>query len=336
MKKTVITTLAVAMIVFASPVFAQENDLPPAGITPASPFFFAERFFEGIGTFFTFGNEAKAERYLALALERLSEAKALAEEGDERAQDAVALYEEQYEKAKERAAEAEDFDLEARVTDATTRHLSVLDEVLKRIPEQAREQVSAAKERTVSGQIEALRGIAQRDPEAAVDIFARAAEGRLNAAQARADRGGDDDETEVEDVEKALEEFERYAAFGNEISTLAEGIQTGETTVDQLVERATSHYRDVLRDVQSKVPPQAQQSIQRALESAGQLDGRRPAIPTPAQQPQRSIPENSIERVPVNVPPQAGQGDDEVEVENENEAGGPPAGTIPAYPGGRP
>lgn len=331
MKKTIIATLAVALLVTASPAFAQESE-PSAGTTPASPFFFVERFFEGIGTFFTFGNSAKAERYLALAAERLAEAKALAEEGNERAQAAVALYEEQYEAAKERATAAADADLEARVTDATTRHLSVLDEVYEKVPEQAKASIQAAKERSMTGQIEALRGIAQRDPEAAVYIFARAAEGRLMAAQARANRGGDD---EAEDVEEALAEFEQYAEFGNEISTLAGGLQTGETTVEQLVERATSHYRDVLRDVQSKVPPQAQQSIQRALESAGQLEGRRPAIPAPTQQ-QRGIPENSIERAPVEVPSQAGQGADDEEVENENEAGGPPEGVVPSNPGGRP
>ncbi|MEX2014008.1 MAG: DUF5667 domain-containing protein [Parcubacteria group bacterium] len=344
MKKTIIITLTIALIAFASPVFAQEGE-PSAGTTPASPFFFVERFFEGVGTFFTFGNSAKAERYLALAAERLAEAKVLAEEGNEQAVAAVALYEEQYAKAKERAERiAEDtdgnggLDRLAQVTDATTRHLAVLDEVYEKVPEEAKASIQAAKERSMTGQIEALRGIAQRDPEAAVDIFARAAEGRLMAAQARAGAfikfdtiegeavAGDD--SDGDGFADALEEFERYAEFGKEISTLAEGLQTGETTVEQLVERATSHHRDILLDIQSKAPQQAQDAIRRALKEIDKMSPKLIERAAPVQTgrptesvPQRSIPENSIERT---------------DTENENGAGGPPAGTVPSYPSGRP
>lgn len=333
MKKIIITTttIAIALFMMVGPVLAQDSE-PSAGMTPASPFFFLERFFEGIGTFLTFGNSDKAERYLALAAERLAEAKVLAEEGNEEAVAAVALYEEQYAKAKEQVLGIKiDIELEevnARVTDAATRHLAVLDEVLERVPEQAKESIKAAKERSMTGQIEALRGIAERDPEAAVDIFARAAEGRLMAAQARANRGGDDDEEEeVEDVEDAIAEYEKYAEFGTEISGLAQGIQTGTTTVEQLVERATSHHRDVLRDVQSKVPPQAQESIERALDKSTPklMEGVAPVQtgrPAGSVQEQRSIPENSIERT--NTDDET----EEVEIENDDEdrAEGPPPG----------
>ena len=116
------------------------------------------------------------------------------------------------------------------------------------MPEQAKESVRAVKERSISSQLEALRGIAQQDPEAVVDIFARAAEGRLNAVQSRVGRGGDDEE-KAEEVSEALAEYEKYAEFGKEISTLAKGLQTGETTAEELVEQAISHHRNVLRDV---------------------------------------------------------------------------------------
>lgn len=297
MGKIFIITLVAATIVFAGTVFSQENDLPSAGLTPASPFFFIERFFEDVGTFFTFGNSAKAGRYLYLSEKRLAEAKVLAERGDERAQVAIALYERQYESARERASRTEDFDLEAQVTDATTKHLSVLDDVYERVPEQAKASIQAAKERSVAGQIEAFRGLVQRDPEVTVDIFARAAEGRLMAVQMRVGRGDE----ESEELEKVLAEFERYAEFGSEISSLAEGIQTGETNVEQLVERATSRYRDVLRDVQDRAPAGARQSIERALESADRLEGQRPTIPPPARQ--SVVPEEEIEDSSAGITP---------------------------------
>ncbi len=339
MREKIIVIAVLGVFLFSGAASAQTNSLPAAGTTPGSPFYFLDRLFEGVGTFFTFGEANKTRRYLALAEERLAEAQALAERQDsENTEKAAGLYEEQFAQAKERAGRTGELDLEAEVTDATTRHLAVLDQVLERVPEQAREQVRAAKERTMTGQIEALRGIAQRDPEAAIDIFARAAEGRLNAAQARAGRGGDDEE-ETEEVEEVLAEYEKYAEFGREISALAEGLQTGETTVEELVERATSHHRDVLRDVMDKVPPQAQEGIQRALDSAEQLEEGRPAIPAPVQQ--QTAPSNRTQSDdtspgsadPAQLPPQAGQGNDsENDDAGQGQQGGPPAGTS----GGRP
>jgi len=346
MSKKFIAIAILGVFLFSSLASAQTNNMPLAGTTPGSPLFFLDRFFEDIGTFFTFGEANKARRYLALAEERLAEAQVLAEKQDsENTTKATELYEEQFAKAKERAGRTGEINLEAEVTDATTRHLTMLDEVFERVPEQAREQVRAAKARTVSGQIEALRSITQRDPEVAVDIFARAAEGRLNAAQARAGRGGDDEE-EAEEVNEALEEYGKYAEFGREISTLAQGLQAGETTVEELVERATSHHRDVLRDVQGKVPPQAQQNIQRALDRAEQFEQNRSAIPANRGQsdagPNETTPLPEAEQ---NTPgdgfrPESAGGNneneaaEEIEVENENEqgAGGPPEDT----PGRRP
>ncbi|MDP3778531.1 MAG: DUF5667 domain-containing protein [bacterium] len=314
--KKIIAIAVFGVLMFSGVAHAQTSDLPDPGTLPGSPFYFVKGFFEGVGTFFTFGNSAKAERYLALSERRLAEANALAAEGDERAQAAVTRYEEQYSAAKERAERSENIDLEAQVTDATTRHLAVLDGVLERVPEQARESIRAAKERSVAGQLEALRGIAEQDPEAAVDIFARAAEGRLNAANARAGRGSDD-EAEAEEVKEALEEYEKYAQFGQEISTMAEGIRTGETAVEDLVKKATSHHLQVLEDVRQKLPPQAQQQFQRALDSAREVQGLRPAIPAQQQRPTPGA----------QQPPQSQQRGNDVEeneVEVENETGGPP------------
>jgi hypothetical protein len=303
MNKKIIAVAMLGVLIFSGVAHAQTSDLPDPGTLPGSPFYFVKDFFEGVGTFFTFGNSAKAERYLGLAEKRLVEAQALAEQDNERTQATIARYEEQYAKAKERAKRAENIDLEVRVTDATTKHLAVLDSILERVPEQTRESIRVTKERSVAGQLETLRGIAQQDPKAAVDIFARAAEGRLNTANARAGRGGDDEE-KTEEVSETLAEYEKYAEFGKEISTLAEGLQTGETTVEELVERATSHHRDVLHDVESKVPSQARESIQRALDSAGQLEQLRPAVPAPANRDQSDT--GPSETAP--FPPQTEQG----------------------------
>ena len=66
---------------FGIGVSAQETKLPDPGLTPDSPFYFLETIAEGIGTFFTFGDLKKAERYADLAAERLAEVQAVVEKG---------------------------------------------------------------------------------------------------------------------------------------------------------------------------------------------------------------------------------------------------------------
>ncbi len=363
MGKKIITIAMLGVLVFSGAAQAQTDDaLPSAGITPGSSLFFLDRFFENIGTLFTFGEASKAQRYLALAEERLAETKALAEQQDgENTTKAIELYEEQLAEAKERVGRTGEIDLEEEVTNATTKHLSALDEVLERVPEQAREHVRAAKERTMTGQLEALRGIAQRDPERAAGVFAAAAEGRLQAVQAKAERGGDDEE-EADEVEKALEEYGQYAAFGEEIMQIAEGLGTGETEVRTLVERATEQHLQVLEDVKSKVPLQAQDEINRALENAKRMrqllpsdipgrvgpdsDEQRGSAPesesTVPEQGSQFIPQDAQEQIPqqpgsneqdeangsapaetpgADLKPESVGGDNENEIEVEEEAG---------------
>ncbi len=344
MSKKIIAIVVLEVFLFSGAASAQTNDLPSAGITPGSPIFFLDRFFEDIGTFFTFGEANKARRYLALAEERLAEAQVLAErQDDENTTEATELYEEQLTRTKERAGRIGEIDLEAEVTDATTRHLSALDQVLERMPEQARERVRAAKERTMTGQLEALRGIAERNPERAAGIFAAAAEGRLRAAQTRAERGGDDEE-EAEEVEEALDEYGQYAAFGEKISQIAEGLGTGETEVRTLVERATQQHLQVLQDVKVKVPPQAQDSINRAMQNAERVKQFLPVdIPSrvgpdasdqrgDASESDSTVPEQGRQFVPPTtqerIPEQSGNGKQDG-ANDDAPAGTPGAGLKP-------
>lgn len=345
MSKRFIAIVILGVFLFSGVAGAQTNDLPSAGTLPSSPLFFFDRFFENVGTFFTFGEANKARRYLALSEERLAEAQVLAEQQDDKnTTKATDLYEEQLAEAKKRAQRTGEIDLEAEVTEATTRHLSVLDRVIERVPEQARERVREAKERTMTGQIEALRGIAQRDPESAAGIFASAAEGRLRAAQAKAEQGGDDEE-EAEGVEEALSDYEKYAQFGEEISQIAQGLKAGETEVRTLIERTTEQHLQVLQDVKEKVPPEAQDGINRAIQNAervkqflpsdidGQRDGAQESDSIVPERGRQFIPPDAQEGTgrsgeqdetngdaPIETPAEGAGGDDE----DEGTEGGPP------------
>ena len=81
MKAISLLIISVFLFSLGTGVLAQETELPSPGLTPDSPFYFLEMIAEEIGTFFTFGDLKKAERYAILAAERLAEVQAVVEKG---------------------------------------------------------------------------------------------------------------------------------------------------------------------------------------------------------------------------------------------------------------
>jgi hypothetical protein len=178
-KNLSLTALLTAFL-FAGAAHAQTNDLPDPGMLPDSPFSFVESWSEGIGTFFTFGDVARAERHLRLSEERLSEASALAnEEKPEAAERAVERYREQLDRALARAdeARAEGGDTDevlADVSEATLRHQAVLADVYEKVPEQARPGIERAMQASMRGHAQAMRGVSgQRRGEVMRDVEER-------------------------------------------------------------------------------------------------------------------------------------------------------------------
>jgi len=386
MKRILLTTLLFLSLSLGVGVLAQVDELPfpglpaeglpKAGLTPDSPFYFLERISEGIGTFFTFGDLKKAERYAALAAERVAEAEAVVEKGKpEAAQIALKRYEDQLGRAlaKAETAKAKGQKTE-KVTEivakATSKHLAVLEGVLEKVPEVAKaaitraleksknghitalralagenpgkaveinidsskgrlekakqeatkknkekteealedyedfqttleevrgkgktlatlvseerikdiedldeiedeaedisteteDKVKETKERTIDKQKSSLRDVADEDPEKATEVNLKAAEARLNRAKAKAEEG------ETDKVEEAVKEFEIQHKFGEEISQIAQGLGKDITTVEQLVGKATSIHLEILAEVYAKVPEQAKEAIEEAME----------------------------------------------------------------------
>jgi tRNA G46 methylase TrmB len=413
MKKISLILVPLVLLGFVSGVFAQETELPDPGLTPDSPFYFFERIAEGVGTFFTFGDVAKAERYAKLAAERIAEAKAVVDKGKpEIAEKALIRYRGQLEKALAKAEQAQAkgksvSEVTETVAQATAKHLTVLEEVLERVPEQAKAAIIRAREVSVTGQAKALENLANEKPERAADLNIQAIQGRLEKARNKAregDEGGmertitdigvfqtsfekmgkvnktvlgslvseemtgqieDLDEVEdeaenispqiaekvqaikrnaidrqigilgslasvdpekaaeifsqaaerrlnrakqgaedrdAEEASEAVEEFEKYAAFGQEISEIAQGVGKDTTTVEQLVARATAHHLEVLNDVLGKVPAEAKEAIQKAmtvsevgrqqaveaLKEKGALENIRETVPVPWEVRQRA------------------------------------------------
>ncbi len=139
--------------------------LPDPGTLPGSPWYAFKRMSEGIGTFFTFGDAAKAERFLELSERRLAEAERLAAKGEqELAEEAVGRYQRQLENALARAESAKERGLDVdevleKVSEATLKHQEVLAGVYEQVPEQAKPAIERAMNAGMRGHEEALDAI---------------------------------------------------------------------------------------------------------------------------------------------------------------------------------
>ncbi len=148
--KKIILPIIVLSLLFGGVAFAQDDNLPDPGLTPDSPFYFLERIAERIGTFFTFGDIKKAGRHTALAAERLAEAKVMAEkEKPKLLEKTLERYENQLVKALLRTKKAETKGKDTKeitktITEATQKHITVLERVLEKVPEQAKPAIERA------------------------------------------------------------------------------------------------------------------------------------------------------------------------------------------------
>ncbi len=146
--------------------------MPSPGLLPDSPFYFLETIAEAIGTFFTFGDLKKAERYAALAAERLAETQAVVEKGKpEFAEKTLARYENQLNNSIARAERAQVkgqntekvMEVIARVGQATSKHLEVLAEVYNKVPDQTKPVNENAMKASIKGHEKAVEVLKAKD-----------------------------------------------------------------------------------------------------------------------------------------------------------------------------
>lgn len=129
------------------PVFTQAAT--KAGAKPGSFFYFFDRALEKTSLFFTFSSEKKAKKALEYAEERLAEAEELVKENkQEDAKKTIENYQENISlaemEAKEIKDEAKTNDLLSIIASSTSKNQEVLERVLEKVPEEAKEGVQKA------------------------------------------------------------------------------------------------------------------------------------------------------------------------------------------------
>ena len=169
MKATSLLIILIFLFSLGAGVLAQETELPDPGLTPDSPFYFLETIIEEIGTFFTFGDLKKAERYATLAAERLAEAKAVVNKGKpELAEKTLERYRMQLQNSMARAKKAQakgqsTEQVMARIGKATSKHLEVLAEVYEKVPEEAKAAIENAMKASVKRHEKAVEVLKAQD-----------------------------------------------------------------------------------------------------------------------------------------------------------------------------
>lgn len=273
-----------------------EEDLPTPGILPDSPFYGLKRAFEGIGNVFTFGNERKAERAIKLSEKRLSEARAsVEEEKHELSERLMEDYEKNLMKAEEIVERAQErgrnmTQVRERVAKATSRHIEVLENVLEKVPEQAKPAIQRALESSKRGQEEALDRIGNENPGKAANLSLEIAERRMNKARERIER------EDIENAQKIIEDYQQKIERAKEMIEKAE--EEGRD-IEEIVERvseATSRHIQTLEEVLERVPEEAKSGIENALRNSvrGQetaIEALRKSKPEKAEELENEIPE---------------------------------------------
>jgi len=262
-----INILVITAVLFSGTAYAQDEELPDPGITPDSPFYFLDNWGKSVGLFFAFGPEAKARKALEYAEERLAETRAMAAENRVKEMTQAANGYSSFmslvnQRAEEAGHQGSSANLSELVALATSKHLSVLDKVKDRVPEEAWGAISRAREVSINGQKNALQALARQEPERALDINQAAINARLNRAKIKAT------ENVTAEVEAALEEVAELLEIEEEISEAAQIQGTDNAAIAQRIAHATSNRIDVMEGIYDQVPEQARAAIASAMENS--------------------------------------------------------------------
>nr|MCK4929905.1 DUF4382 domain-containing protein [Nanoarchaeota archaeon] len=173
MKQKIMLLGLLILLVSMTGVLAQEPELisaepeleVEAGTLPGNLFYGLDKAIEKIRLAFTFGNVKKAKLHMRFAEERLAELKVMVGKGKpEYIDDLVQEHDEELQEAQEEidkaAAKGKSVEeVATHVAEMTYKHILVLERVLGKVPEQAKEHIQHAINASIRGNIQAVESI---------------------------------------------------------------------------------------------------------------------------------------------------------------------------------
>ncbi len=219
---TILAVLALAVTIPANALAAEAETLPDPGMTPAYGFYFMETWMQRLNLAFTFGPEAKLQKALHYAGEKLAEMEVMAEQNRAGNMDQSANQYRYYMNIANRnmvQATAGDNGTAKRVALMMARHISVMnsnqncgEEDCQQIRERTQEQAEECQEA-------AIRTLAGRNAEAAIELNLALMEQQRERIQNMVGQ------VDGEEIEEALQQCERFQNMNQEM--IANGEQLG-------------------------------------------------------------------------------------------------------------
>ncbi len=175
-------------------------------------------------------------------------------------------------------------ELEEKVLEAASVHLSVLDEVNYIAPDEAGPAVARARQACLNRFGNWLISLAWEDPMRAAEINLAAQGDRLNRIA---------DADDAEGAEDGLRQYDDMAQFGEEVYLTAREWSADQDRVGKMIAEATVMHLELLAELALRVPEQARTAVQRVmarelirqesrvevLEQRGVESPRSPAVP---------------------------------------------------------
>ena len=195
MKKLFMVPTAVALVLmfcFSGVVYAQDAEatLPDPGTTPDSPFYFMDNWGKQISLMFTFNAEAKTQKALRYADERMAEIDAMmAQNKIKEATKAANGYQNFLEVANKYMGQVrlKGGDISEEVALMAEKHLGYLCDNTESAMEDALMLMAQTRERAMTCQETALKNMAQGNPEKAAQFNLQLMERHLNRIRVQAE-----------------------------------------------------------------------------------------------------------------------------------------------------
>lgn len=211
---------------------------------------------------------------LGFADTRLKEMEEVVEKNPEGIPVAITGYERNLNLAISRAEQTKNegvqTNLQERIALAISNHLSMMGELEDGVPDEVEEAISNAKDIAISGLIEALQGLAKKNPVRAAEINMGTMQGRLNRAEVESERGN------VREMERTLQHFQRLRRFGEEISEDARRRGYDTRAIDELNARATAGQMQILGSIYGNAPEGTKGAVEEAMEAS--VEGHEQAV----------------------------------------------------------
>jgi len=208
----------------------------------------------------TFNDAAEIELELKFANTRLEEMEDVADKRPDKIAVAVAGYERNLSLAITKAEQSEEGETSLEtVALAILNHLNRLDEIENGAPEAAREAVINSKEIAINGHMKTLQNLAKVNPVRATEINLEAIQGRLDRAEAEAEKGNN------AGVEDALQEYEKLRRFSEEISDSAMRMGHDTIPVNEMNAQSTAGQLDTLGSIYEDVPQEMKGAVEKTI-----------------------------------------------------------------------